>query len=661
MRPRSAGFFGLHFDFHCAATAKRVGGRTTPAMVAQVLKQVRPDYVQVDCKGHPGISSYPTRAGIAAKDIVRDQLAIWRRMTRRSGVALVVHYSGVWDSAAIQRHPDWAARDHEGKPGPNATSVFGPYVDDLMIPQLAELAATWKVDAAWVDGDCWGAAKDWSTWSKAAWRRTHGKAAMPTDPKDPLWLEFLDHCRAGFRAYLARYVDAAHAARPGFEIASNWAYSSHMPEPVATAVDFISGDFSPVQSVQSARFQGRCLMHQGRPWDLMAWGFGCHYDGAHSEKSAVQLCQEAALVLTLGGGFQVYTTQQPDAYVAPARLPVLAEVARFCRARQELCHRAESASDVAVLYSHEDWRRRSGAPFPGNWDGLADIEGALRLGLDTRRSCDLILDHQVAERLDRYRVLVLPDCHHLADDLRRRLESWLRAGGGILVLGPNALAALALPGLPVSATAEIAQGVRYLHDPLQAGGAGSFAVKESWQTWKTGRGAKVLHSLRPSPDPDSPATPGAVLCRVGRGRLIAVAAGLGRSYQDRRSSVCTALAAAWLRHLDPKPLIEVEGPGRIEVVAMRKAGELRVHLTNLEGPHDARQVMVWDHLPPVGPLQMRLRLPQRATARWAPDGGRLSMRRSGDHLIVTTPAFALHGAVCVAIPAAAARRRSGQR
>ena len=32
VRRRSQGFFGLHFDFHCKLDARRVGGRTTPAM-----------------------------------------------------------------------------------------------------------------------------------------------------------------------------------------------------------------------------------------------------------------------------------------------------------------------------------------------------------------------------------------------------------------------------------------------------------------------------------------------------------------------------------------------------------------------------------------------------------------------------------------------------
>jgi hypothetical protein len=183
-RRRSQCFFGLHFDFHCSEKDTKVGGRTTPAMVRSILRAVAPDYVQIDCKGHPGFSSYPTKVGIAGPGIVRDQLAVWRKETRAAGLPLVMHYSGVQDGAALQQHPTWAAVGKEGKPDKIATSVFGPYVDELLIPQLVELAVEREVDAAWVDGEVWGVLLDWSRWSKAAWKKSHGKLPLPTDPSD---------------------------------------------------------------------------------------------------------------------------------------------------------------------------------------------------------------------------------------------------------------------------------------------------------------------------------------------------------------------------------------------------------------------------------------------------------------------------------------------
>lgn len=37
-------------------------------------------------------------------------------------------------------------------------------------------------------------------------------------------------------------MDTIHEAYPGFQITSNWSYSSMMPEKIDTPVDFLSGD-----------------------------------------------------------------------------------------------------------------------------------------------------------------------------------------------------------------------------------------------------------------------------------------------------------------------------------------------------------------------------------------------------------------------------------
>ncbi|MFA5419901.1 MAG: hypothetical protein WC341_15720, partial [Bacteroidales bacterium] len=111
---RSESFFGLHFDFHANKSDSTIGKTFTAAMIDSMLTMVKPDYIQVDCKGHPGISSYPTKVGNAAPGFVTDPMKIWRVVTRKHGVALFVHYSGVIDAEAVAKRPGWAAEDKNG-------------------------------------------------------------------------------------------------------------------------------------------------------------------------------------------------------------------------------------------------------------------------------------------------------------------------------------------------------------------------------------------------------------------------------------------------------------------------------------------------------------------------------------------------------------------
>ena len=101
-----------------------------------------------------------------------------------------------------------------------------------------------------------------------------------------------------------------------------------MPEPVSAPVDWISGDFSPEDSVNSAAFSARYISRQGKPWDLMSWSFvTVPTAGRSRQKPAVQLEREAAVVLAQGGGYQAYFTQERDGSVRLEELPVMAEVA----------------------------------------------------------------------------------------------------------------------------------------------------------------------------------------------------------------------------------------------------------------------------------------------------------------------------------------------
>jgi hypothetical protein len=314
---RADSFLGIHFDFHAGADCNEVGRRTTPEMVELVIDKVQPDYIQIDCKGHPGYSSYPTRVGNPAPGFVGDPLRVWRDATRRRGVALFMHYSGVWDRHAVATHPEWAAVRADGKPDENATSVFGPYADTLMIPQLRELAGDYGVDGAWVDGDCWGAAVDYRDRAASEFCRQSGAKSAPRKSSEPFWQEWLTFQREGYRRYLRHYVNQLKASHPDFQIVSNWAFSDHMPEPVSAGVAALSGDFSPDNSVNSARFSGRCLENQPVAWDLMSWSFGRK---TRSQKPAAQLMQEAAVVLALGGGYQAYFKQDRDGAIRPAEM-----------------------------------------------------------------------------------------------------------------------------------------------------------------------------------------------------------------------------------------------------------------------------------------------------------------------------------------------------
>ena len=420
---RKEAFFGLHFDLHPTESDTDLGADITEEMIEKLLVEVKPDYIQYDCKGHPGYAGYPTNVGWPSPGIKKDSLAIWRKVTRRHGVALFIHYSGVWDSAAVKHHPEWACVNADGQPDKNITSTFGPYVDELLIPQLKEIIDKYDIDGCWIDGECWAVKPDWSEAAKKAFTAATGIKEIPTKYGDPHWHEWMAFHRRQFIKYVTTYLNALHSYKPGIEITSNWLYTSIVPEPIKAPVDFLSGDYSPQTSVESARFEARYLSSTGMPWDLMAWGFNRGENCEWSLKPAYQLMQEAAVVIPQGGGFQIYYQPTRSGWLDDWMIRIMAEVSRFCRKRQAVSHKSQTVPQVALLLSstsYYDRLDRIGQLYSGI-GRYYEIQGMLDALLELHFSVDILAEHQISGKMSNYPVIVLPECEVLIDDFCKKL------------------------------------------------------------------------------------------------------------------------------------------------------------------------------------------------------------------------------------------------
>jgi len=180
-------FFGLHYDLHAQATDTELGRELTHEHLRERLLRVKPDWIQCDCKGHAGYTSWPTQIGSPSPGIIRDALRIHRDVTRELGIKLGMHYSGVWDTRAIELHPDWALIHADGSADPNFTCRLSGYVDELMIPQMLEIVDKYDVDGFWVDGENWASRPCWCERCRAEFGRRTGLQDVPQAAGDEHW------------------------------------------------------------------------------------------------------------------------------------------------------------------------------------------------------------------------------------------------------------------------------------------------------------------------------------------------------------------------------------------------------------------------------------------------------------------------------------------
>jgi hypothetical protein len=180
--------FGFHRDLHVEPTDTGIGSRCTEQELIAMIRLSGADFVQTDSKGHPGYTSWFSRNPHASvgPGVIKDALAAWRAATRTLGLPLHAHYSGIWDKAAGAKHPRWCIVSRDGTPARAAwRGVAGEtgdkmcprsgYADELMIPQLLEMAESYQIDGIWVDGDIWAMEPCYCERCLAAFREKTGR------------------------------------------------------------------------------------------------------------------------------------------------------------------------------------------------------------------------------------------------------------------------------------------------------------------------------------------------------------------------------------------------------------------------------------------------------------------------------------------------------
>ena len=137
LRKRKDCFLGFHTDFHANPSDGMVIGATlSEADIRELCESVNPDYIQIDCKGHPGWASYPSDLGNAMPQFACDTLKAWRKVTYEYDIPLYMHYSGLYDMKYCKDNPEEAIMKADGTRSGDFVRLDSRYVDELFIPQV---------------------------------------------------------------------------------------------------------------------------------------------------------------------------------------------------------------------------------------------------------------------------------------------------------------------------------------------------------------------------------------------------------------------------------------------------------------------------------------------------------------------------------------------
>ena len=373
----------------------------------------------------------------------------------------------------------------------------------------------------------------------------------------------------------------------------------------------------------------------------MAWSFTrTTAPGGTNQKTAVQLQREAAVVLALGGGFQAYFKQKRDGSIYDERMPVMAEVAKFCRARQAICHHAESVPQVALLFSTPAHYRRTNGLFSRE---LSRLAGTLQALLESQQSVEVLGEHHLAGRMAEYPLIVVPEWEYLEPKFKADLVAYVN-GGGNLVAGRAQDRGPVCRRVGRHASGRPAARRRdYPHAKRRAGHDEGPKASRA-----IGTAGQTVRRTPRSADPNSPPQPAASITALGRGQIAATYFTFGQGYLSTGSQSARQFLNGLVRQLFPKPLVQVEGSSDVDVSVNRSGGKLAVNLVNTAGPHADRKTPVFETIPPVGPLEITIRLakaPEHVTVE--PGGQPLTFEHRDGEVRLTLPKLEIHSIVVV--------------
>lgn len=640
-------FFGLHYDLHAGAKDTELGRELTADHLRERLLRVKPDWIQCDCKGHAGYTSWPTEVGSTSPGVVQDALRLHRDVTRELGIKLGMHYSGVWDSRAVELHPEWGRINADGSRDANMTCRLSAYDAELMIPQMLELIDKYDVDGFWVDGENWASAPCWCERCQAEFTARTGLTSIPHAAGEANWEPWLAFHRDLFTEHVTGYANAVHAVKPDCLICSNWMYTVRQPEPIRATVDYLSGDYDWVWGADRAAVEGRVLDGRELSWDLMAWGFIKTGDMSGEPPWVVKplehLCQELAEVVALGGAVMIYNQPQRTGWLTGWHQDRFAAAAAFCRERQEACFQSETVPQAAVLHLAEHYYAHND-PLYNYGSAVQPLEGALHALLETHHSTDILLEHALPQRLGQYPLAVIPEMTRWSQSLQDQLAAYIAAGGHVIASGD--FLAHDYPEL-VGADADgepVAMGY------LEADGE-TVPVSGPWQPVTPRMGTEAVACRLSQQEPDKDTTDDIIVTRrrVGDGSVTAIHGPVFRNYFLGHYPLLRRVLGKLVDDLGIPWRVTLEAPSQIELVLREKAGWLVINLLNRgAGEMLMPRRVVNETVPAVREVVVRVccdRAPQ--AVRSIPEDDSLDWAYADGLLTVRVPEVHIHRVIAV--------------
>lgn len=426
-------FRQINLDFHTSDAIAPIGARFDKKQFQEMLKLGRVDSVTVFSKCHHGWSYHPTKAGEMHPGLSFDLLGAQIEAAHKIGVKTPVYLSAGLDEKLARRHPEWLIRDENDQtswakgfmqPGYHEFCLNSPYLAMLM-EQIRETVSRYELDGLFLD--IVGVRQCYCHHCTESVRR-EGK-----DPRDKEAMR--GRWEQTYANYAAKVKETVETLKPGLPIFHNNGHILRGRRDLAFYNSHLELESLPTGGWGYDHFplSARYAQPLGLDYLGMTGKFHTSWGEFGGYKHPNALRYETALSLAQGARCSIGDQLHPDGRMDEATYALIGAAYEEVERKEAWCANVTNVADAALL------SLEAAGVHPKANVGLRETHsdaGAVRMLLEGNILFDVV-DKESDFSL--YKVVILPDYVAVDDDLRSKLDSYLRQGGKIVATGWSGL------------------------------------------------------------------------------------------------------------------------------------------------------------------------------------------------------------------------------
>lgn len=656
-------------DMHISDWGARFLSQFDADQYVDALLRAHVQSVVLYVQSHTGLFNYPTKVGKQHANLKgRDLPAEVIERCRRQGIAIVLYASLIYDRWAFDNHPEWRGRDVQGNEF-GRDSRYGvvcpnsPYREYVQA-WVEEMCRRYEFDGVRFDMTFWPGIC-YCQYCQRRWaEEVGGEMPRTVNWMDQQWVLFQrkrEQWLGEFAQIATRTVKRikpqASVEHQASTYPANW--SLGVSYPLVAHNDFLEGDFYG-DAVQGSFV--RKLLEELTP--NRPCGFETTLATSLSEhtcrKPQSLLETKASAAIADGTAFIFIDGIDP---IGTLNLEVYTRMGslfdRLMPYYQELG--GERVADIAIYYSLDSKfdmcdNGRSVTQVSGRDTHTTAATDVARALMRNHLLYTVITAQQI-DQLRRFRVVVLPNVHHLSPREAEALREYVRQGGALYASGGTSLVTTEGEKLPDFQLADVfgvsvlqADWSDYIHyiAPTHAGSAQFAGWSAKYPPMVRGygfqvrphSGAEVLatttlpwHGAEPTqfasihsnPPWEATDNPEVVYHRFGKGHAIYCSSPIEK--EENLRDVFIRL----VRKLCPDFILEADAHPSVEITLFHQPNRKRYLLSMVNFQHDMPNV-------PVEGIRVHLRLPQSLKGVYLlPEGRAIRFQKRRDRVTFTAP------------------------